>query len=169
MTLILIRRSGSMPRSWGQCVVTSQTVSSTQVSYYRNHMTPSSLVIVLHKLIIISRVAWMGLTHVMLAPKFCGLSVQNECIPSISFCTLHPPGWKGFVVTIRASGRACGCQTCRTHISVQSYLRNGMADWHGTEGMPVDRMLDPCCDFQRYPHPWHWTWNFKVKFLNSRI
>ena len=26
------------------------------------------------------------------------------------------------------------------------YLRNGMADWHGTEGMWVDRMLDSHCD-----------------------
>ena len=24
----------------------------------------------------------------------------------------------------------------------KSYLRNGMADWHGTKGMWVDRMLD---------------------------
>ena len=30
----------------------------------------------------------------------------------------------------------------------KSYLRNGMADWHWMKGMWVDRMLDPCCDFQ---------------------
>ena len=29
----------------------------------------------------------------------------------------------------------------------KSYLRNGMADWHGTKGMRVDRMLDSHCDF----------------------
>ena len=29
----------------------------------------------------------------------------------------------------------------------KSYLRNGMADWHGTKGMWVDRMLDSHCDF----------------------
>ena len=27
-------------------------------------------------------------------------------------------------------------------IMKKSYLRNGMADWHGTKGMWVDRMLD---------------------------
>ena len=27
--------------------------------------------------------------------------------------------------------------------------RNGMANCHGTKGMWVDRILDPCCDFQR--------------------
>ena len=43
------------------------------------------------------------------------------------------------------------------------YLRNGMADWHGTKGMWVDIMLDPCCDFQRSFHPWPWPWIFKVK------
>ena len=29
----------------------------------------------------------------------------------------------------------------------KSYLRNGMADWHGIKGMWIDRMLYPCCDF----------------------
>ena len=33
-----------------------------------------------------------------------------------------------------------------------------MADWHGTKGMWVDRMLDPCCDFQCSPLPWPWPW-----------
>ena len=28
------------------------------------------------------------------------------------------------------------------------YLRNGRADWHGTKGMWVDRILDPHCDFE---------------------
>ena len=44
------------------------------------------------------------------------------------------------------------------------YLRNVRANWHGTKGMWVDRMLDPFCDFQRSPHPWPWPWIFKVKF-----
>ena len=44
------------------------------------------------------------------------------------------------------------------------YLRNGRAHWHGIKGMWVDRMLNPCCDFQRSPHPWPWHWIFKVKF-----
>ena len=49
------------------------------------------------------------------------------------------------------------------------YLRNGRADWHGTRGIWVDRMLDPCCDFQCSPLPWPWAWIFKVKFWKSRI
>ena len=36
------------------------------------------------------------------------------------------------------------------------YLRNGRADWHGTKGMWVNRMLDPHCDFELCPHPWPW-------------
>ena len=48
----------------------------------------------------------------------------------------------------------------------KSYLRNGMADWHGTKGMWVNRMLDSRCDFKLWPHPWPWPWIFKVKYLN---
>ena len=29
----------------------------------------------------------------------------------------------------------------------KSYLRNGMADWHGTKGMWIDRVLHPLCVF----------------------
>ena len=47
------------------------------------------------------------------------------------------------------------------------YVRNGRADWHGTKGMWVDRMLDPHCDFELWPHPWPWPLNFKVKFWKS--
>ena len=50
-----------------------------------------------------------------------------------------------------------------------SYLRNWRADWHGTKGMWVDRMLHPLCDFQLWPKPWPWPWIFKVKFWKSRI
>ena len=49
------------------------------------------------------------------------------------------------------------------------YLRNGRADWHGTEGMWVDRMLDPHCDFELWPHPWPWPLIFKVKFWKCCI
>ena len=49
------------------------------------------------------------------------------------------------------------------------YLRNGKADWHGTKGMWVDRMLHPLCDFQCSPHPWPWPWIFKVKFSKSYL
>ena len=48
------------------------------------------------------------------------------------------------------------------------YLRNRRADWHGTKGMWVDRMLHPLYDFQQSPHPWPWPWIFKVKFWKSR-
>ena len=48
-------------------------------------------------------------------------------------------------------------------------LRKGRADWHGTKGMWVDRMLHPLCDFQRSPHPWPWPRIFKVKFWKSHI
>ena len=48
------------------------------------------------------------------------------------------------------------------------YLRNGRADWHGTKGMWVDRMLDPYCDFELWPYPWPWPLIFKVKFWKSR-
>ena len=47
------------------------------------------------------------------------------------------------------------------------YLRNGRANWHGTKGMWVDRMLHPLCDFQRSPYPWPWPWIFKVKFCKK--
>ena len=57
----------------------------------------------------------------------------------------------------------------QVQILKKSYLRNGMADWHGMKGMWVDRMLDPCCDFQHSPLPWTWPWIFKVKFWKSCI
>ena len=43
----------------------------------------------------------------------------------MSFLPLSPPGWRGIVVRVRAGGqaggRAGGCQTCRTHISVTAW------------------------------------------------
>ena len=47
------------------------------------------------------------------------------------------------------------------------YLRNGRAGWHGMKGMWVDRMLDPHCDFELWPHQWPWPLIFKVKFKKS--
>ena len=38
------------------------------------------------------------------------------------------------------------------------------ADWHGTKGMWVNRMLDSHCDFKLWPHPWPWPWIFKLKY-----
>ena len=48
----------------------------------------------------------------------------------------------------------------------KSCLRNGMADWHGTKAMWVDRMLNSHCDFILWPHPWLSPWIFKVKYWN---
>ena len=39
----------------------------------------------------------------------------------IHFLPLSPPGWRGIVVTGWAGGRAGGCQTCGTHISVTAW------------------------------------------------
>ena len=47
------------------------------------------------------------------------------------------------------------------------YLRNGRADWHGTKGIWVDRILDPHCDLELRPHPWPWPLIFKVKCWKS--
>ena len=49
------------------------------------------------------------------------------------------------------------------------YLRNERADWHGTKGMWVNRMLDSHYDFALWRHPWAWPWIFKINFLNSCI
>ena len=38
-----------------------------------------------------------------------------------TFLPLSPSGWRVIVVTVRAGGRAGGCQTCGTHISVTAW------------------------------------------------
>ena len=53
-------------------------------------------------------------SHAYYLITFCKSSVG-------SFLPLSPPGWRGIVVTVRAGGRAGGCQTCGTHISVTSW------------------------------------------------
>ena len=47
------------------------------------------------------------------------------------------------------------------------YLRNGRANWHGTKGMWIDRMLDPHCDIEVWHHSWPWPLIFQVKFWKS--
>ena len=42
------------------------------------------------------------------------------------------------------------------------YLRNGRDDWHGTKGIWVDRMLNPHCEFELWPHSWPWPLIFKL-------
>ena len=65
-----------------------------------------------------------------------------------------------------------GCLTIALYFQGQMlkmlYIRNGRADWHGTKGMRVDRMLDPQCDIELWPQPLHWPLIFKVKFWKSR-
>ena len=53
---------------------------------------------------------------------FCGRLRLSFCLCGYhSFLPLSPPGWRGIVVTVRAGGRAGGCQTCGTHISVTAW------------------------------------------------
>ena len=90
--------------------------------------------------------------------------------------------WMGGLIDMERKGcESIGCQTqivtlnCdRTNdldfqgqILKMLYLKNGRADWHGSKGMWVDRMLDPHCDFELWPHPWPWPLIFKVKFWKS--
>ena len=42
-----------------------------------------------------------------------------------------------------------------------------MPVWHGMKEMWANRMLDPHCDFELWPHPWPWPLIFKVKFWKS--
>ena len=75
-----------------------------------------------------------------------------------------------------------GCESikCWTHVVTfnltldfhgqilkKSYLRNVMAGWRGTKGMWVDKMLDPFCNLQGWPHPWPWPWIIKVNFWKA--
>ena len=39
--------------------------------------------------------------------------------------------------------------------------------WHGMKRMWADRMLDPYCDFELWPHPGPWPLVFMVKFWKS--
>ena len=49
------------------------------------------------------------------------IPVIYPCFLLVGFLPLSPPGWRGIVVTVRAGGRAGGCQTCGTHISVTAW------------------------------------------------
>ena len=60
--------------------------------------------------------------HFMCHHKLWPTSVSHPFSFHNNFLPLSPPGWRGIVVTVRAGGwvggRAGGCQTCGTHISV---------------------------------------------------
>ena len=49
----------------------------------------------------------------------------------------------------------------------KSYLRNGMADWHGIKRMWIDRMLDPCCDSLMSTSPMTFTLDFQGQILKK--
>ena len=86
------------------------------------------------------------------------------------------PGW---IYTIRSSMELSRPVVVQHHghltltldfqgqILKMMYLRNGRANWHGTKGMWIDRMLDPHCDFELWPHSWPCPLIFKVKFWKS--
>ena len=96
-------------------------------------------------------------------------------------CRTHISETTGWIYTIWSSMELSTCVVVQHHghltltLDLQGqilnilYLRNGRADWHGTKGMWVDRMLHPLSDFQCSPHPWPWPWIFKVQFWKSHI
>ena len=95
--------------------------------------------------------------------RICGthISVTTGWIYTIwSFKELSRP------VVVQHHGHLTLTLDFQSQILKMLYLRNGRADWHGTKGMWVDRMLHPLCDFQCPPHPWPWPWIIKVKYWN---
>ena len=109
---------------------------------------------------------WMDLHHL----KFHGLLWTCSCATSQLFSLLPhmglPMGQK-LVKSGSTKARLCGNLDFQGQILKMLYLRNGKADWHRTKGMWVDRMLDPHCDFELWPHPWPWPWIFKDQFWKS--
>ena len=83
-------------------------------------------------------------------------------------CRTHISETGGWIYAIRSSVELTGPVVVQHHghltltvdfqgqILKMLYLRNGRADWHAMKGMWVDRMLDPHCDFELWPHPWPW-------------
>ena len=49
------------------------------------------------------------------------------------------------------------------------YPCSGVADWHGTKCMWVNRKSVPLCDFELWSHPWPWPWIFKVNFKKNML
>ena len=114
-----------------------------------------------------------------------GLSMGQKLVKSGStwarLCGSHISETTGWIYTILGSmelsrpvvvqhhGHLTLTLDFQNQILKMLYLRNGTADWCGIKGIWVDRMLDPCCDFQCPPHPWPWLWIFKVKFWKCCI
>ena len=118
-------------------------------------------------------------------PICLGLPMGQKLVKSGStcarLCRSHISETAGWIYTIRSSMELSRPVVVQQHghltlnldfqgqILKMLYLRNGRADWHGTEGMWVDRMLESHCDFELWPHPWPWPWIFRVNFWNSCI
>ena len=101
-----------------------------------------------------------------------GLPMGQKLVKSGStwarHCGTHISETPGWIYTIRSSMELSRPVVVQHHghltltldfqgqILKMLYLRNGRADWHGTKGMWIDTMLDPCCDFQCSPLPWPW-------------
>ena len=79
----------------------------------------------------------------------------SEVWPTLRLCSLISP----MTLTLDFQGQ----------ISEKLYIRIGRIDWQWRKGIWVDRLLDPLCDFDFWPHPWSWTWILKVKFSNRHI
>ena len=87
------------------------------------------------------------------------------------FCGTHISEIPGWICAIRTSMELSRPVFLQHHGDLTltlDYLRNGRADWHGSREIWIDRMLDPHCDFEHWPHPWPWPLIFKVKFSKSR-
>ena len=114
-----------------------------------------------------------------------GLPMGQKLVKSGStwarLCGTHIFETAGWIYTIRSSmelyrpvvvqhqGHLTLTLDFQGQILKMLYLRNGGADWHGTKGMWVNRMLDPHCDFELWPHPWPWPLIFKVKLWKCCI
>ena len=110
-----------------------------------------------------------------------GQKLVKSCSTWVRLCGTHISETPGWIYTIRSSMELSRPVVVQHHghltltlnfqgqILKMLYLRNGRADWHRTKGMWIDRMLDPHCDFQLWPHSWRWPLIFKVKFRKSRI
>ena len=113
-----------------------------------------------------------------------GLPMGQKLVKSGStwaiLCGTHISETTGWIYTIQSSMELSRPVVVQHHghftltldfqgqILEMLYLRNGRADWHRAKGMWVNRMLDPHCDFELWPHPWPWPLIFKVKFWKSR-
>ena len=113
-----------------------------------------------------------------------GLPIGQKLVKSGStwarLCGTYISETAGWIYTIQSSMELSGPVVVQHHghltltlyfqgqILKMLYLRNGRTDWHGAKGMWVDRMLDPHCDFELWPHPWPWPLIYMVKFWKSR-